>query len=72
MARGASAQLIGPDRLEVAGATGEEVGTLAAERAIPIFETATEAADLEGIFLRLIAAGANTDGATGAIKEVAR
>jgi ABC-2 type transport system ATP-binding protein len=72
VARGASAQLIGPDRLEVAGATGEEVGTLAAERAIPIFETATEALDLEDIFLRLIAAGANTDGGTDAIKEVAR
>ena len=27
VARGADAQLIGPDRLEVAGATGEEVGT---------------------------------------------
>jgi ABC-2 type transport system ATP-binding protein len=64
VARGARAQLIGPDQLEVTGATSEEVGLLAAERGIPIFETATEAADLEDVFLRLTAAG--TGGGTGA------
>jgi ABC-2 type transport system ATP-binding protein len=61
VARGARAQLIGPDQLEVTGATGEEVGTLAAARGIPIFETATEAADLEDIFLRLTAAEAGEE-----------
>jgi ABC-2 type transport system ATP-binding protein len=53
VARGAHVRLTGPDALEITGATGEEVGLLAAERAIPIFETTTEAADLEDIFLRL-------------------
>jgi ABC-2 type transport system ATP-binding protein len=61
VAKGARAQLIGPDQLEIAGASGEEVGTLAAGRGIPIFETATEAADLEDIFLRLTAAGATEE-----------
>jgi ABC-2 type transport system ATP-binding protein len=61
VAKGARAQLIAPDQLEIAGATGEEVGTLAAERGIPLFETATEAADLEDIFLRLTAADAREE-----------
>jgi ABC-2 type transport system ATP-binding protein len=50
---GATARLDGPDRLEVTGASGELIGTLAAEVAIPIFETTTEAADLEDVFLQL-------------------
>jgi ABC-2 type transport system ATP-binding protein len=50
---GADARLVGPDRLEVTGATGELIGTLAAEAAIPIFETVAEAADLEDVFLQL-------------------
>jgi ABC-2 type transport system ATP-binding protein len=50
---GATAQVTGPDRLEVGGATGELIGTLAAEAAIPIFETTAEAADLEDVFLQL-------------------
>jgi ABC-2 type transport system ATP-binding protein len=51
--RGATATVIGADRVEISGATSEQIGTLAAEHAIPIFETTTEAADLEDIFLRL-------------------
>jgi ABC-2 type transport system ATP-binding protein len=46
-------RIVGPDRLEVTGASGELIGTLAAEAAIPIFETTTEAADLEDVFLQL-------------------
>jgi ABC-2 type transport system ATP-binding protein len=51
--QGASANVVTADRVEVSGATSEQIGTLAAEHAIPIFETTTEAADLEDIFLRL-------------------
>jgi ABC-2 type transport system ATP-binding protein len=50
---GASARLAGPDRLEVTGAPGELIGTLAVEAAIPIYETTGEAADLEDVFLQL-------------------
>jgi ABC-2 type transport system ATP-binding protein len=50
---GASARLAGPGRLEVTGASGEMIGTLAAEAAIPIYETTTEAAGLEDVFLHL-------------------
>ena len=49
----ATATVTGADRVEITGATSEQSGTLAAEHAIPIFETTTEAADLEDIFLRL-------------------
>ena len=55
---GATAHVVGPDRLEVTGASGELIGTLAAEAAIPIFETTTEAADLEDVFLQLTASPA--------------
>ena len=51
--KGKSAKLTAPDRLEVADATSEQIGLLAAELGIPIFETATETPDLEDIFLRL-------------------
>jgi hypothetical protein len=37
----------------VTGASGELIGTLAAEAAIPIFETTAEVADLEAVFLQL-------------------
>jgi ABC-2 type transport system ATP-binding protein len=53
--QGATANIVGTDRLEVTGATSEQIGNLAAQHAIPIFETTTEAADLEAIFLRLTA-----------------
>ncbi|HEU5391668.1 MAG TPA: ABC transporter ATP-binding protein [Streptosporangiaceae bacterium] len=50
---GASARLTGSDRMEVTGAPGELIGTLAAGAAIPIYETTAEAADLEDVFLQL-------------------
>jgi ABC-2 type transport system ATP-binding protein len=50
---GATARVADPDRLEVTGASGELIGTLAAQAAIPIFETTAEAADLEDVFLQL-------------------
>jgi ABC-2 type transport system ATP-binding protein len=53
MDQGASVRRLDSERLEVKGASGEQIGTLAAERAIPIFETATQALDLEDVFLRL-------------------
>jgi ABC-2 type transport system ATP-binding protein len=52
-ARGATAVLVAPDRLEVTGASAEEVGLLAAEHAVPIFETTTERVGLEDIFFQL-------------------
>ena len=52
---GAQATVAAPDRLEITGATSEQIGTVAAAHAIPIFETTTEATDLEDIFLRLTA-----------------
>jgi ABC-2 type transport system ATP-binding protein len=58
---GATVQVVGPERLEVTGASGEVIGTLAAEAAIPIFETVTEAADLEDIFLQLTAGDAHKE-----------
>lgn len=51
--RGATARLLDAEHLEVTGATGEQIGTLAAELAIPIFETTTQTPDLEDVFLRL-------------------
>ena len=42
--------MIGAGRVEITGATSEQIGTLAAEHAIPIFETSPEAADLEDMF----------------------
>jgi ABC-2 type transport system ATP-binding protein len=53
--QGARATVVASDRVEIAGASSEQIGTVAAEHAIPIFETTTEAADLEEIFLRLTA-----------------
>jgi ABC-2 type transport system ATP-binding protein len=59
--RGASATVVATDRVEITGATSEQIGTVAAEHAIPIFETTTEAADLEEIFLRLTAGAEPTE-----------
>jgi ABC-2 type transport system ATP-binding protein len=59
---GARAQLVATDRLEVAGATAEQIGTLAAERGIPIFETTTEGADLEDVFFKLTSHTADQEG----------
>jgi ABC-2 type transport system ATP-binding protein len=58
---GAVAQALGPDLLRITGASSEQVGTIAAEHAIPIFEASREAADLEQIFLRLTAAARRQD-----------
>jgi ABC-2 type transport system ATP-binding protein len=54
-ARGGAAQIVADDRIEVTGTTSDQVGLIAAEHAIPIFETTSEAADLEDIFLGLTA-----------------
>ena len=59
--QGASATVVATDRVEITGATSEQIGTVAAEHAIPIFETTTEAADLEDIFLRLTAGAERTE-----------
>jgi len=59
--QGASATVVATDRVEITGATSEQIGTVAAEHAIPIFETTTEAADLEEIFLRLTAGAEPTE-----------
>ncbi|MHB8290328.1 MAG: ABC transporter ATP-binding protein [Acidimicrobiales bacterium] len=55
-AKGATAELVAPDRVEVAGASAEQVGLLAAEQAIPIFETTTDGVGLEDIFFQLTSA----------------
>jgi ABC-2 type transport system ATP-binding protein len=52
----AHARIAGPDVVEVTGSTPERVGQLAADRAIPVFESTTEIANLEEIFFRLTAA----------------
>jgi ABC-2 type transport system ATP-binding protein len=59
--RGANATVVATDRVEITGATSEQIGTMAAEHAIPIFETSTETADLEDIFLRLTAGTDQTE-----------
>ena len=59
--QGAIATVVATDRVEITGATSEQIGTAAAEHAIPIFETTTEAADLEDIFLRLTAGAGQTE-----------
>jgi len=58
---GFGARVTGADQLEVRGATGEQIGTLAAAHAIPIFETTVQTTDLEDVFLQLIA-GSETRG----------
>jgi hypothetical protein len=52
-AHGASVAALAGDQLHVAGLSGEQIGTLAAQQAIPLFETVTEREDLEDIFLQL-------------------
>jgi ABC-2 type transport system ATP-binding protein len=59
--QGASATVVAADRVEITGATSEQIGTVAAEHAIPIFETTSEAADHEDIFLRLTADAERTE-----------
>jgi ABC-2 type transport system ATP-binding protein len=50
---GAHVQAVAADRLEVRGASPEQIGNLAAKRSIPIFGSETESTDLEDIFLKL-------------------
>jgi ABC-2 type transport system ATP-binding protein len=50
---GATTTAVGTDQLRVSGVSAEQIGTLAADRAIPIFEATTEVADLESVFLSL-------------------
>jgi ABC-2 type transport system ATP-binding protein len=52
---GAEARVVAADRVEVTGATPERIGLLAAEHAIPIFETSTQTANLEDVFFQLTA-----------------
>ncbi|MHB8394130.1 MAG: ABC transporter ATP-binding protein [Candidatus Dormibacteria bacterium] len=52
-ATGAECRPMGDDRLEVTGATNEQVGTIAAGLGIPIFELTSEASSLEDVFLSL-------------------
>ena len=53
IAQGATALVVTPDRLEVTGSSAERVGLLAAEHAIPIFETTTDGVGLEDVFFQL-------------------
>lgn len=53
--RGAAVRLTAPDQLEVTGVSPEQIGTLAAERGVPIFRVSADAPDLEDVFLRLTA-----------------
>jgi hypothetical protein len=43
------------DWLTVTGVSPEHIGTLAAQHAIPIYETTAESGSLEDVFLRLTA-----------------
>lgn len=54
-ADGFGAQVTGADQVDVTGATGKRIGTLAVAHAIPIFETTAQTTDLEDVFLQLIA-----------------
>jgi ABC-2 type transport system ATP-binding protein len=55
VAEGVAATVVAADRVEIAGATPEHIGNLAAERAIPIFETVADTPNLEDVFLQLTA-----------------
>ena len=57
-AAGVTAQVSSPDRVEATGTTPEQVGTVAASLAIPVYESETQAASLEDAFFRLTAAEA--------------
>jgi ABC-2 type transport system ATP-binding protein len=59
---GVRVERVASDRLEITGATSERVGMLAAQLAIPILESTTEAANLEDVFFRLTATTTETEG----------
>jgi ABC-2 type transport system ATP-binding protein len=52
---GAQVTITAGNWLDISGSSPERVGTIAAEHAVPIFETKVESADLEDIFFRLTA-----------------
>jgi ABC-2 type transport system ATP-binding protein len=52
-ADGATATVVDGEWLDVSGSSPERIGTLAAEHAVPLFETRVESADLEAVFLQL-------------------
>ncbi len=56
-ARGTASSSVAEDRLEVPGATTEEVGLLAAELGAPIFELTSDASSLEDVFFKLTNSG---------------
>jgi ABC-2 type transport system ATP-binding protein len=63
IAQGATALVVTPDRLEVTGSSAEGVGLLAAEHAIPIFETTTDGVGLEDVFFQLTEAAESKENA---------
>jgi ABC-2 type transport system ATP-binding protein len=52
-ADGGIARIVAADLVEVTGSTPERVGQLAADLAIPIFESTTDTANLEEVFFQL-------------------
>jgi ABC-2 type transport system ATP-binding protein len=50
---GSLATIVDLDRLEITGSTPERVAIIAAEHSIPIFESTTDAVNLEDVFLQL-------------------
>jgi ABC-2 type transport system ATP-binding protein len=56
---GGGSATVTADRLEVAGLTSEQVGTIAAESGIPLFECVASSPDLEDVFFNLTAAARN-------------
>jgi ABC-2 type transport system ATP-binding protein len=54
---GVRVRFVDAELIEVSGATSRQIGLLAAERGIPIFEASSDSLDLESIFLRLTSAG---------------
>ena len=63
IAHGATALVVAPDRLEVTGSSAERVGLLAAEHAIPVFETTTDGVGLEDVFFELTEAAESKENA---------
>ncbi|HEX3542848.1 MAG TPA: ATP-binding cassette domain-containing protein [Acidimicrobiales bacterium] len=55
VADGGEARVVGPEVVEVTATTAERVGHLAAEGAIPIFESVTQFPNLEDVFFQLTA-----------------
>ncbi|MGH2871021.1 MAG: ABC transporter ATP-binding protein [Solirubrobacteraceae bacterium] len=58
---GAVVTILGDDRMQVTGISSEQLGTVAAQAQIPIFETTTQTPDLEQVFLRLTAPDAGSE-----------